>query len=88
MCKKLGADIYIFGSQGENYADKGAFEQAGIKLYFQKYNHPVYPQQWGREFMPCLSVIDLLFNVGSTAAKDIIIQGNMSKEDLIHECGY
>jgi len=81
MCKKLGADIYIFGSQGKNYADKEAFEQAGIKLYFQQYNHPVYPQLWGN-FIHNMSVIDLLFNVGAKKAKQIIMSGNMSKEDL------
>jgi hypothetical protein len=79
MCKKLGADTYIFGSQGRNYADKEAFEKAGIKLYFQQYDHPVYPQLWGEQFIERLSIIDLLFNVGSVAAKDIIMSGNISK---------
>lgn len=84
MCKKLGADVYIFGSQGEGYADKAAFERVGIKLYFQHYNHPTYPQLWG-EFKPCMSVIDLLFNVGSIAAKDIIMNGNITKNKLLED---
>jgi len=81
MCKKLGADIYIFGSQGEGYADKEAFERAGIKLCFQQYSHPVYPQLWG-QFEPYMSVIDLLFNVGVDMAKEIIMQNNINKGDL------
>ncbi|MFA5305901.1 MAG: WbqC family protein [Candidatus Babeliales bacterium] len=82
MCKKLGADVYIFGSQGEGYADKEAFERAGIKLYFQNYNHPVYPQLWG-EFVPYMSIIDLLFNVDAEKSKQIIMSGNISKKELL-----
>jgi hypothetical protein len=81
MCKKLGADVYIFGSQGEGYADKAAFERAGIKLYFQQYKCSKYNQLWG-EFIPRLSIIDLLFNVGAEQAREIIQSGNISKKEL------
>ena len=84
MCKKLGADVYIFGSQGEGYADKDSFEQAGIKLYFQKYIYPAYPQLYG-DFVPYMSVIDLLFNVGAEKAKEIIASGNISKNNLLED---
>lgn len=85
MCKKLGADIYIFGAQGENYCDKESFENAGIKPIFQHYNHPVYPQLWDKGFSPNLSVIDLLFNVGEDKAKEIIQEGNISKNKLMED---
>ncbi len=39
------------------------FEQAGVKLIYHDYQHPVYRQLYG-EFVPFLSVIDLLFNCG------------------------
>jgi hypothetical protein len=84
MCKKLNADVYIFGSQGENYADKGAFEQAGIKLYFQKYNCSKYNQLWG-EFIPKLSIIDCLLNEGAERTKEIIQEGNILKAELLAE---
>jgi hypothetical protein len=82
MCKKLGADMYIFGSQGEGYADKEAFERAGVKLYFQQYEHPVYPQLWG-QFQPYMSVIDLLCDVGAEKAREIIQEGNITKKELL-----
>jgi hypothetical protein len=85
MCKKLDANVYIFGAQGEDYADKEAFERAGIGLYFQKYNHPTYPQLWG-QFQPYMSIIDLLFNVGADKAKKIIMENNISKEGLLNDC--
>src|SRR3972149_2442389 len=63
MCKKLGATKYIFGSQGRNYANLEHFEREGIEVEFQDYQHPVYPQLHG-EFLPNLSVVDLLMNCG------------------------
>ena len=47
MCKKLGADTYIFAKLGKDYVIKQDFDNAGIKLIFQDYNHPQYPQRFG-----------------------------------------
>ena len=82
MCKKLGADVYIFGAQGEGYADKAAFEQAGIKLIFQKYLHPTYLQLHG-EFVSHLSIIDALMNLGADETKRIIQENNITKLQLL-----
>jgi hypothetical protein len=76
MCKKLGASSYIFGAQGRNYADVDSFSSCGIKVYFQDYNHPVYPQLHG-DFEPYMSIIDLLFNVGPESF-DVLMSGNIS----------
>ena len=59
MCRKLGADTYIFGGEGEDYA--GDF--GDIQVVFQDYVHPVYPQLH-KGFTPNLSVVDLLMNHG------------------------
>jgi hypothetical protein len=63
MCMKMKADVFIFGGEGKNYAKIENFENAGIKVIFQEYEHPVYPQIHG-EFISNMSVIDLLFNCG------------------------
>ena len=63
MCKALGAKSYIFGGQGEGYADKEAFRAAGIEPIFQHYRHPIYPQLHS-EFAPRMSILDLLVNCG------------------------
>lgn len=68
MCKKLGATEYIFGAQGRGYADVAAFDAAGIKVHFQDYRHPAYPQLHG-EFVPNLSILDLLMNCGPDSLK-------------------
>lgn len=64
MCKRVGATDYIFGAQGRDYADVPAFQAQGIRVHFQEYRHPVYPQMHG-EFAPYMSIVDLLFNCGS-----------------------
>lgn len=81
MCKKLKADLYIFGALGKGYAKEEDFTQKGVKIYFQDYKHPVYPQFNG-EFVPYMSIIDLLFNCGNKSL-EILMQENITKEELI-----
>lgn len=83
MCVTLGADQYIFGAQGENYADIAKFRSRGIEPWFQHYNHPSYRQLYG-EFLPYMSVIDLMFNEGP-ASREIIEAGNMRRDDLVRQ---
>jgi len=66
-CKEVGADTFLSGAGGANYQDEDAYGQAGIKLVYSDFKHPVYPQQFG-EFVPGLSVVDLLFNCGPGSA--------------------
>ena len=75
MCRKVGADTFIFGSLGAHYAQQKEFERAGISLLFQNYVHPVYPQLHGA-FIPHLSIIDLLFNCGPQSLQ-ILMQSNV-----------
>lgn len=81
MCKKLKADLYVFGILGKGYAKEEDFVKENTKIYFQDYNHPEYPQLW-KGFMPNMSVIDLLFNCGEKSL-EILMQGNITKEELI-----
>ena len=81
MCKRLGPDLYIFGALGKDYAEEEEFSREGIKIYFQNYIHPIYPQL-GQNFIPYMSIIDLLFNCGSNSY-EILMKGNTTKEELI-----
>jgi hypothetical protein len=85
MCRKLSADLYVFGELGEDYADTGRFLENNVKVYFQKYRHPVYPQLYG-DFVSHLSAVDLLFCFGDKSY-DIITRDNPGKEDLIKKFG-
>ena len=59
----LGAETFYEGQAGKNYINEVDFRRAGLRLKYQDYQHPSYPQMHG-DFVPYLSVIDLLFNVG------------------------
>lgn len=80
MCLQLKADVYIFGAQGRDYAEVEKFRAQDIVPVFQDYRHPVYQQLHG-EFLPYMSVIDLLFNEGPRS-RDILLAGNVSRSNL------
>ena len=68
LCLKAGADCYLSGAMGRDYLDLDAFRLNGIEVQFQEYRHPQYRQLHG-EFLPYMSVIDLLFNEGPNSLK-------------------
>jgi hypothetical protein len=74
LCKYFGADTYLSGPGGHDYMDMGLFEQAGIKVIFHEYTHPVYPQQ-GKEFIPYMAALDMAFQLGPAKAKELFAQG-------------
>jgi hypothetical protein len=81
MCEKLNANLFVFGILGKDYVNTIDFESRGIRIYFQEYNHPTYPQIWG-DFASHLSIADLLFNVGPEKAYEVMMQENIKKEEL------
>lgn len=80
-CRKLNGNICVLGTQGRNYVVDEDFRAMGVSLYFQDYNHPVYPQLFG-DFVSHLSIVDLLFNCGPDSLS-ILTAGNVTKESLV-----
>ncbi len=68
ICQHLGAEVYLAGIGGRDYMNLEKFEKAGIEVVFQEFKHPVYPQLYG-DFLPNLSVVDLLFNCGKQSLR-------------------
>jgi hypothetical protein len=66
LCRAVDADTYLAGRDGARYMDLERFETAGIRVLYQHYEHPVYPQLHG-EFAPNLSGLDLLLTHGDEA---------------------
>jgi len=67
MCQALGADGYLSGTGGKDYVDETLFDQAGLIHQYQDFHCPGYSQIHSREsqdFIPDLSVVDMLFNAG------------------------
>ncbi|MBI3584947.1 MAG: WbqC family protein [Nitrospinae bacterium] len=63
ICSLLGTSKYLTGDAAKDYINKGEFVKHNIQLEFHNYSHPTYKQLYG-EFIPFLSIIDLLFNCG------------------------
>ena len=71
MCLYLGADALYDGQSAKRFLDVTCFHRHNIRVTFQEYVHPVYPQLFG-PFVPYLSVIDLLFNTGPRAVDYVV----------------
>ena len=74
MCLHFGARCYLSGDAAKAYLDLQSFADHGIQVEWQEYQHPVYQQQHG-QFVPFLSVVDLLLNCGEKSAS-IIAHGS------------
>ena len=72
ILKNLNATKYISGDGdgSKRYIDEKLFSDQGIELVWQNYKHPTYKQQFN-EFIPYMSILDLLFNEGPNS-KNII----------------
>lgn len=72
ICNYFNIAKYLTGDSARSYLDLELFNEHGIEVEFQNYKHPVYKQQ-SVEFIPYLSIIDLLFNYGKESTN--IIKG-------------
>jgi hypothetical protein len=78
ICRKLKADTYLSGIGGKDYLEEGKFSQAGLKLIYQDFRHPVYQQQFmenEKDFLPYMSILDLLFNEGPNSLEILELRG-------------
>ncbi len=81
LCKRTGSNAFVFGALGKNYADKNLFDENGISIYFQEYKHPSYQQLW-QGYLPYMGIVDALFNLGPQRTKELIFEGNITKQEL------
>jgi len=68
LCKKANITSLYDANGAQNILDIDHFDKNNIKLLFQNYSHPVYSQIFGN-FIPNLSIIDLLLNEGPNSLK-------------------
>ena len=74
ICSELNADIYLSGFGGDKYMDHELFSAKDIIVRTYDFVSPVYPQLFG-EFIPNLSIIDLLFNCGPESRNILLSAG-------------
>ena len=78
ICHAVKADTYLSAAGSAEYIEAdspgGAFINQSINLFYQHYTHPEY-RQLGKEFIPYICILDLLFNEGPERSLDIIRRG-------------
>ena len=70
LCTQVEATTYLSGALGRDYLKCETFDEAGIKIMFQDYQHPTYQQKF-EEFVPYMCILDLLFNCGENSCDTI-----------------
>lgn len=73
IVRAVGGTTYVAGKGGRNYLRTEDFEKAGIGVVWQAFDPAAVPYpQTGPDFVPGLSVVDCLFNVGPEEARRLI----------------
>jgi hypothetical protein len=75
LIKAVGGETYLSGTGkgSSRYIREEQFAQAGITLSWQNFSYPNYLQR-GKQFVPNLSLLDLLFYQGDSA-REILLSG-------------
>lgn len=72
ITQSLGGTTYLAGGGSGEYQEDDKFSKAGIEVKYQSFQHPAYPQRKNDEFMPGMSIIDCLMNIGIEDTKMLI----------------
>lgn len=80
ICKKLNADIYINPCGGRGLYRHCDFEKEGLKLFFlTTIGENIHYQQFKKEFVENLSIVDLLMNNGQNQIRNFLHQYILEK---------
>jgi hypothetical protein len=80
ICQALGADCFLGGMGGSRgYLDAEAFRRAGVRVQWQEFRSPPYPQRSSGPFVAGLSAADLLLNCGPLG-RDVFIDARAPLE--------
>ena len=72
IVKETGANTYLYGKGARNYQDNDKFKNAGIEIIYQDFKQLVYPQFSADGFLPGLSILDALMNVGFNGVRKLL----------------
>lgn len=73
-----GVNTLYDGKSAQSFIDMELFRKSGIEVVFQDYIHMPYRQLWG-EFLPYMSVIDLIMNHGKNSLDIIVNKQSIEK---------
>lgn len=72
LTRKVGGNCYLCGGGASGYQDDESFAAAGLQLRYQSFSHPIYVQAGKQDFVPGLSIVDALMNVGFRGVKELL----------------
>jgi len=73
ILKATDAKTYLCGDGADGYQDDTLFEDAGISVVRNNFKPVPYPQVGTKEFLPGLSILDALFNLGAAGTRALIV---------------
>jgi hypothetical protein len=72
ILKMKQGTTYLCGGGAGGYQKDELFHQAGIQVQYNDFIHPVYFQQKDKPFVPGLSIIDALFQIGLKETETLV----------------
>lgn len=79
LTREAGGDTYMCGGGASGYQDEAVFKASGVELQFLNFKHPSYPQRGQETFIPGLSIIDALVNLGFCKTSDLFAKAQHNK---------
>ena len=75
ICKKLNATEYYSPIGSATYLEKEKYllENNNIKVTYQDWKHPTYPQRFG-PFLSHMSILDPLMNIGIKKTRNLLLE--------------
>lgn len=77
ICLHIGTDVYLSGIGAVRYMNEeiiSKFQNVGIRINWQNFEHPQYIQEKSKTFIKGLSCLDLLFWYGIDNSRHIFYQ--------------
>ena len=71
LCQAVGGNCYLSGRGSSGYLQQDVFAESKIEIVFQPKSNYDYVQRQEKDFIPGLSIIDALMNVGFRNLRNI-----------------
>ncbi|WP_255414982.1 WbqC family protein [Cohnella sp. AR92] len=77
ICKSVGASHYVSAPGSRQYIEEEAlFAVEPLELSYHMFQPFLYPQRNATEFIPYMSIIDLISNVGFERAREYLLESS------------
>lgn len=85
ICRQEGASRYINPIGGIELYNQSAFDPIGCELQFIRPRRVTYPQTGGGEFIPWLSILDLLMNLSVDQIRPLLTEFDLVVNERVSE---